>query len=830
MAYNEEETKLYLINPLLKDWISRRWVQMEYEFTKGKITINGSKIERGDRKKADYLLKYGNIQLAIVEAKDESQEPGAGLQQSKGYAETLDLKIAYSTNGHGIEEFDFFTNQQKTVDRFPTPNELWQRIQNSHRLSSETQRLLSVPYFTTESKIPRYYQEIAIRRTIERIASGDRKVLLNLATGTGKTFIAFQIVWKLKQAKKTKRILFLADRNVLCEQAYNTFEPFGNSRDYITEGNIPTAREIYFSIYQAMYAEKDGKRVYLHYPEDFFDLIIIDECHRSGFGSWNDILAHFNTAVQLGMTATPKESENINTYKYFGNPDDDFKPVYEYSMNTGIEDGFLANFILHRFKLNTDANNLNIEEVVEEGAKLEVPEGAEVKEEYSAREFEEKLILPDRTEAMCNKLAEILRKTGEMEKSIVFCVTQDHARQATKLMQNHFANLGYSNYAVTIVSDENEAESLVKVFQDEQTDRPVVASTVDLLSTGFDAPSVRNIVFMKYVSSSIVFKQILGRGSRISEDREKYYFRLIDFTNATRLLSEWETGGQGSGITGNRSGNNMLCGFVYDKETGNPIFGSRIVFQLSPNQQKIELTNDEGYFVCHGLPEGEVYLHASANKFHNKQMKITTSIDTVDPLLIELLKQGTPPKPIKVTGLNVVFDEETVFEVEVTGQRLTLKQYIEYTKEKVVEKFQYAEKLRMEWADREKRKQVIADLEKQGINTEILATATQQPEADELDLLANIAFDKEIHTRQERADALKNLQQQFINSFNEEQKNILYKLLLFYQFNGVDEFYKPAVFNSILGTNGISKAEQKFGSMENLLGAMTQLQQRLYIG
>ena len=684
MPFNEEETKLFLITPKLKDlqWIRPDRVNMEYVFTKGKIIIRGGNVDRGEKKKADYLLKYDDIPIAVVEAKDELSEPDTGMQQAKGYAEVLDVKYAYSSNGHGIEEFDFFTNQQRKVDRFPTPEELWQRHQNSQGISSDTQQLLSIPYFTTESKTPRYYQEVAIRRTIESIASGDRKVLLNLATGTGKTFIAFQIAWILKQANKAKRILFLADRNVLCEQAYNTFEPFGNARDYITEGNIPTAREVYFSIYQAMYADKDGKRIYQHYPKDFFDLIIIDECHRSGFGSWNDILTHFNTAIQLGMTATPKESENINTYKYFGKPANDFKPVYQYSMSTGIEDGFLANFILHCEKLNTDANNLIIEDVVKDGAIVEVPVGAEVKDEYTVREFEEKLILPDRTEAMCFKLAEILHKTGEMGKTIVFCVTQDHARQVTREMQNHFAHLGYSNYAVTIVSDENEAESLVRVFQDEQTDRPVVASTVDLLSTGFDAPSVRNIVFMKYVSSPLVFKQILGRGSRISEDSEKYYFRLIDFTNATRLLSEWETGGGGGG-KGNRTGNNMLCGYVNDKGTGNPIHAARIVLQLSPNQQKIELTNEEGYFVFHGLPEGEVYLQASANNYRNRQMKIATAIDCVKPLFIELPKQGKPPRPIKVTGLNVVFDEETVFEVEVTGQRLTLKQYIDYTKEKV---------------------------------------------------------------------------------------------------------------------------------------------------
>lgn len=829
MPYNESDTRLFLIDPKLAElnWLQPDRVTTEYYFTKGKVIIRGNSVERGEKKKADYLLKYNNIPIAIIEAKEEEATCDKGLQQAKEYAEILDLKFAYSTNGHEIEEFDFFTNQQRTIQHYPTPTELWERYQNCKKLTKTTEQLLTIPYFTAESRIPRYYQEIAIRKAIESISNGDKKLLLNLATGTGKTFISFQIAWKLKKAGIAKRILFLADRNILCEQAYNAFEPFGNARDYINEGNIPTAREVYFSIYQAMYAIKDGKRIYQHYPRDFFDLIIIDECHRSGFGSWNDILTHFDTAIQLGMTATPKESENINTYKYFGKKEDDFNPIYTYSMSSGIEDGFLANFILHRYKLNTDAGDLNIEDVIDEGATIEVPVGTEVKDDYSAREFEEKILLPDRTEVMCNKLAEILKKTDEMGKTIVFCVTQDHAREVTKHMQNHFSHLGYSNYAVTIVSDETNSESLVKVFQDEQTDRPVVASTVDLLSTGFDAPSVRNIVFMKYVASPLVFKQILGRGSRISEDREKYFYRLIDFTNATRLLSEWETG-SGNGVTGHRTGNNLLCGNVYDKDTGKPIHAAKIVLQLSPNQQIVELTNEEGYFVIHGLPEGEVYLQASANTYRNRNLKIVTTLDCIEPLVIELPKKGLPPKPIKVTGLKVVFDEETVFEVEVTGQHLTLKEYIEYTKVIVQEKYENAEKLREDWADRDKRKSVMSDLEKQGINTDVLSVALHQTEADEMDLLANIAFQKDIHSRQERAEALRNLQQQFINSFSEDQKNILLNLLFFYQSNGVNEFYEPAAFNAILGVNGMLKAEQHFRGMENLMDAMKKLQQQLY--
>jgi type I restriction enzyme R subunit len=269
MPYNEEETKLYLITPKLKEWVDRKWVNMEYYFTDGKINIEGDKIKRGERKKADYLLKYNDIPLAVVEAKDETHHATAGMQQAKLYAQILDLKFAYSSNGHGIEEFDFFSNTQRTIDNYPSPDDLWQRYKQKEKVKTSLERLLQAPYYITPNKKPRYYQDIAIRRALEAFVNGRKRMLLNLATGTGKTFIAFEIAWKLKQAGLIKRVLFLADRNVLAEQAFNAFEAFGNARDYINEGETPTAREIYFSIYQAMYAMKDGKRIYEHYPKDF---------------------------------------------------------------------------------------------------------------------------------------------------------------------------------------------------------------------------------------------------------------------------------------------------------------------------------------------------------------------------------------------------------------------------------------------------------------------------------------------------------------------------------------------------------------------------------
>lgn len=848
MPYNEEETKLYLITPKLNDWVERKWVNMEYYFTDGKIIIEGDKYKRGERKKADYLLNYNGTPIAIVEAKDESHHSGAGMQQAKGYAQILDLRFAYSSNGHGIEEFDFFSNTQTTVEHFPTPDELWLRYKEKEikalkeslavtagKSKLEMQKsfdayenLLKQSYYITPNKIPRYYQEIAINRSLETFVNGRKRMLLNLATGTGKTFIAFQIAWKLKQAGLVKRILFLADRNILAEQAYNAFDAFGNARDYINEGETPTAREVYFSIYQALYALKDGKRVYEHYPKDFFDLIIIDEAHRSGFGTWMDILNHFNTAVQLGMTATPKETENVNTYKYFSGEQKDIMPLYEYSMARGIEDGFLANFILHKYKMNTDSKNLVIEEVIDEGANVEVPEGATLASEYSALQYERDVTLPDRTKAMCDKLAMLMKQTGEMQKTIIFCVNMAHAADVMKQMQNHFAYLGFSDYAVRIVSEESSAVSLLRTFQDETTERPVIATTVDLLSTGFDAPSLRNVVFMKYVSSPIVFKQILGRGSRISEDTNKYIFRIVDFTNATRLMDSWIKPPSGDTSGGAISGINLICGIVADKETGMPITGARIIVQVSANQQKTTLSNEEGFFVMHGLPKRIFTVSVSANKYQGRQMQCYSNVDCVIPVNFDLPKQGIPSGQIKVTGLNVVFEDETIFEVDITGERLTLKEYVDYTKDKVKEKFETAEVLREDWADRNKRKQVQEELEKEGINTAILARALKEPEADDYDLLANIAFDKDIQTRKERAEAVQNLHQSFVNSFSKEQKDILEQLLYYYQLNGAEEFVNPKVFEMIFPSGGALKASEKFGGTTNLISALSELQKLIY--
>lgn len=828
MAYNEADTRAKIIDPKIKQsgW-TEDFIAREFYFTDGKIFLVGDEAKRKEPKKADYILYYNDaLPLAVVEAKEEGKPAVSGMQQAKEYAERLDILFAYSTNGHQIEEFDFVLNTQKTIEAFPTQDELYQRYLTAKSLNNESVAPLATTYNKqTFNANPRYYQQVAIRRTLEAITKGQKRILLNLATGTGKTTIAFQIAWKLKQAKQIRRVLFLADRNVLRDQAFNTFEPFGNARGYIEEGQAPTSRDIYFSIYQAMWSEKDGKRIFEQYPKDFFDLIIIDECHRSGFSTWNEILKHFSTATQIGMTATPKQDENINTYKYFGDPQKEYQAVYEYSMAQGIDDGFLANFLLHKVKLNIDKDGVKIEDAVKSGAKVEVPDEAEPNDFYKMEQFEKNIILPDRTEKMCEHLAGLIKTYGEMQKTIVFCVTMEHAGEVAKHLQNHFAHLGFPNYAVRIVSEETDSMALLKTFQDQAQNVPVVATTVDLLSTGFDAPTVQNIVFMKPIRSPIVFKQIMGRGSRISKEKGKFWYRVIDYTNATRLIDEWIEGKPE--IKPETPRTNYLNGIVVEEETLMPIENALMTIQLSANEQTQARTNASGEFSFTNVPEGKIKLYVSANGYKHREITVETQTSKDDQIQIELTLQKKPVPPIKVHGLTVFVEDEMMFEVDVLGKRLSLKEYVAYSKEEIAKAVKNANDLKAEWTKQDTRDALVAELENQGINIKMLAKITNNTEADEYDLLANLGFGENLHSRQERAEAVLTREQEFLNALNDEQKKIINGLLLKYKENGVMEITKANVFD-VYPMPGFMYSQKAFGNPQALRQNVDRLQEKIY--
>jgi type I restriction enzyme R subunit len=826
---NEADTRVKLIDPKLHEsgW-REEFILRDRPITPGRLVD-----ERGNRKpgkKPDYILLYRpGFPIAVVEAKDEAHSALDGMQQAKGYAMDLDVLFAYSTNGHEIEEFDFTTNMQRSLDRFPSPEELWQRY-TSHKLRNVVIKPglnpLEVPYYYLPGgKKPWYFQEVAIKRVIEEILKGKRRLLLTMATGTGKTYVAFQVVWKLVKSGYFRRVLYLADRLFLRDQAYNEFSAFGDARAIIEEGKAPKTRDIYFSIYQAMYSGEEGNRLYQQYPPDFFDLIIIDECHRSGYGTWKQILDYFSSAVHLGMTATPKRDDNIDTYAYFG------EPVYSYSMGKAIEDGFLAPFQIFRAFTNIDRDGLSIKDALYQGAQVYIPEEADLKEIYTLEDFEREIVLPDRTAKICDHLANLLRTFGPKQRTMVFCVNMEHAAQVAKELQNHFADLGYPDYAVRIVSEEPEVREIYERFRDSDKPTPVVATTVDLLTTGVDVPSVHNIVLIKPIASKVVFKQIIGRGSRIDPNTNKYFFRIIDYVNATRLLDDWDYPPMAEpGLQPEGPFDISLGGMVVNAEDQMPLANVKVVAQIGPNMQRIARTGADGKFVLTELPHSPVTLHVTGTGFRSKQMTITPTPGLF--VVIELKPEAPVEKKIVLKGIEVYIAQETRIVLTSDGRTLSEAEYIEYSRKGVIQRVASLKDLREIWSDPLKREKFLQALREQSIFPDLIASLLKRPDADAFDILAHIAFDVPIFTREERAKAFKNLYGDFLKAFDPQAQEVLLALLDKYRVGGIEEISRPEVFrippfDKMGFLRGVAKL---FGGFENLRKALDALQRGLYMG
>ena len=831
---NEAETRAKLIDPKLYEsgW-SEDLIQREVKITEGRIID-----EYGNRKKSvrpDYILSLGRyFPIAIVEAKGEEKHHATGIQQAKRYAKMLNVPFAYSTNGHKIEEYDFITKKQRTIDKFPSPQELWKRYSlwkfNKLLPFNKDENPLSYPYKIVRNKIPRYYQIAAVKNIIESFLNGKKRILLTMATGTGKTEVAFWVAWKLYKTEKIRRILYIADRIMLRNQAYNRFEPFGDAREIIKEGETPRIRDIYFATYQTLYSEKDGKRLYQEYPPDFFDMVIIDECHRSGYGRWKEILSHFNSAVHFGMTATPKRDDNIDTYAYFGTP------VYVYSLGQGIEDGFLSPYKIHKVYMSIDKKGgISLTDVASEGAVIEAPEEVEVKKFYSVGEFEKIITLPDRTEAMTKKLAEILKIYGPTEKTIVFCVTKEHALDVVRILQNELAHeiastgVNADDFVVRIVDEEPNATELAEKMADSESQTPIIAVTVDLLSTGVDIPPVKNIVFMKPIASKVLFKQIIGRGSRISEDTDKFFFRIIDFVNATRLLDPWDLPPEEyTPHIPEGPFDYFIKGKVVDSEDGTPISNARITVKLGVNRVKPARTDENGEFTIDGCPHSPVKVRVEAKNYKAKEISVNPvpSKDKIT-VVIELKKKKPKEGKIVVKGINVYTEEELYVEVE--GEKLNKAKYIEYARENVRKKVLTLEDLRKIWVDKEKRKRFLQDLKVKSINPELIAQLLHRLDADAFDIIAHVAFDAPILSRDDRAQALLNEKQQIINSFNETAKKVLLNLIEKYKIGGIDEISPEALESPDIQKIGkLKEIIDSFGGIDNLINTLENISQSLY--
>ncbi|ACL70768.1 EcoEI R domain protein [Halothermothrix orenii H 168] len=541
MALTETEVCMRYITPAIQNagWDINKQVLREYSFTDGRVIVRGKLVNRAKPKRADYILQYkSNIPLAIIEAKKDTLPIGAGMQQALEYAEILDIPFVYSSNGKGFIEHDRNSGREKEIalEDFPSPEELWGRFSKQKEFTREQEQLYLQDYFyQINYKTPRYYQRVAINRAVEAIAKGQKRILLVMATGTGKTFTAFQIIHRLWKAGKKKRILFLADRNILVDQTITgDFSPFGDKMIKIQRGNVSHAHEIYLALYQSMTGPEEWQKTFEEYSPDFFDLVVIDECHRGSAranSAWRVVLEYFDQATHLGLTATPKEDADVSTQGYFG------EPIYTYSLKQGIEDGFLAPYKVVRMGLDKDLMGFR-------PIKGQTDKYGRVMEdrEYYVNDFDRELILEKRHELVAKEITRYLKEElqDRFAKTIVFCQDIEHAENMRQALVNENADLVKQNYkyVMRITGDNPEAKIQLDNFIEPSETYPVIATTSKLMTTGVDAQTCKLIVLDMTINSMSEFKQIIGRGTRLRPDYGKYYFTILDFRGATRLFAD----------------------------------------------------------------------------------------------------------------------------------------------------------------------------------------------------------------------------------------------------------------------------------------------------
>lgn len=765
-------------------------------FTDGRVYLVRGKPKRGKQKKADYLLRYTrDFPIAVVEAKADYKKPGDGLGQAKDYAETLDIKFAYSTNGTGIVEFDFLTGNESELSQFPTPQELWQRLNQAAKRTANQQDQLLEGFNLQSGQIPRYYQEIAINRVVAAAIANSPRILLTMATGTGKTVVAFQICWKLWSAKwnrKTEpnrrpKILYLADRNILVDDPKDkTFPPFGDARHKIENGEIVMSREMYFAIYQAIAEDERRPGLYKEFPPDFFDLIIVDECHRGSAradSSWREILEYFKPAIQLGMTATPLREDNRDSYEYFGNP------VYTYSLRQGIEDGFLSPYRVHRIVTSADAAGWRPSKGEVDRFGREIPDG-----EYQTKDFERVVALRARTKAIAKHLFEFMQKTDPMGKTLVFCVDQEHALDMRRELQALISSRDperakkYPNYVCRVTADEGTIGlGHLSRFQELETDEPVILTSSQLLTTGVDAKMVKNVALARVVGSMSEFKQIIGRGTRIEPDYGKLWFSILDYTGtATRHFADPD-------------------------------------FDGFPEVTTEETIDDSGNII-----DEEIIDDSQPTGSEDKAPEV---IDDGDgPIIVDPPEPGRPRKFYVDRDVRVSISHEITQDLDASGKLLTVTEFIDYSAGRVRTLCRDPNDLLDRWRDKKRRDEIVSELESKGVTLEELADATGYPEADAFDLLCHLAFNGPLRTRKERAERLRKNKQDFFEMYGVEARAILLDLLTRYEAFGLTQLRIPDALKlpPISERGNVGEIIGFFGGPERLKHAVAELQSLLY--
>lgn len=765
----EEEVKLNYITPAIETagW-QKKQIRMEYAINAGKIVVRGNVARRLPKKKADYVLFYKeNLPLAIIEAKDNSHNIGDGMFQAQEYADKLDIRFVFTSNGDGFLFYDMKTGEQKklALDEFPSPQEMFDKQYKDDVDNSKSfETIINTPYyFSEESFIPRNYQRIAINRTVEAIARGKDRVLLVMATGTGKTYMAFQIIWRLWKSGLKKKILYLADRNILVDQTIiGDFKPFKNSMTKIYHKKMDTSYEIYLSLYQQL-SENDSDDtlsiIKENFKPNFFDLIIVDECHRGSVrddSNWRKILDYFDKASKIGMTATPKETKEISNIDYFG------EPVYTYSLKDGIEDGYLAPYRVIRYALDTDVYGYRPTK-----GKTDVKGVLVEDREYGVKDFDRNIIIDERTKLVAEKITEYLKSTDRLAKTIVFCVDIDHAermRQALVALNQDLC-AGNHKYIMRITGDNDEGKKQIDYFIDNDSVYPAIVTTSKLMTTGVNCQTCKNIVLDNIFGENGMteFKQIIGRGTRIKEDYGKMYFTILDFRNATRLFAD-------------------------------------------PNFNGPEMQSEE----------------YDQENYKGKK-KVIIDVDSPKDIVPA---SGEKKRKVHVNNVEVMLISERVQYYDEDGKLIT-ESLKDFTRRNILRDYASLDDFLTLWTSDEKRSVIIEELTAKGIFIDELRKM-YPADVDDFDLICDIAYGIKPLTKSDRAKNSK--VNAVLASYSDKCKQILEILLEKYSNDEIDELTDSKIlklpeFNEY---GNPMKIASLFGGLNGYLNAVHQVQNALY--
>ncbi len=787
-ALSERDICSKYINPALEKagWNMQTQIREEVSFTDGRIYVKGNLTSRGKRKRADYILYYKpNIPIAIIEAKDNKHSVNAGIQQGLDYARILDIPTVYSSNGDAFYEHDRTCTdgsieKEIELDNFPSPKVLWERYKAYKGIETEeAERISSQDYFFDGSgRTPRYYQQIAINRSVEAIAKGQPRILLTMATGTGKTYTAFQIIHRLWKSGTKKRILFLADRNALIDQTKRgDFRHFKNKMTVVKQKKIDKSYEIYLALYQGLTNYDEDKDAYREFSPDFFDLIVIDECHRGSAAedsAWREILRYFKNATHIGLTATPRETDTVSNTEYFGDP------LYTYSLKQGIQDGFLAPYKVLRVGLNVDLEGWRPESGKTDKQGLLVEDRI-----YNRKDFDRSLIIDERTQAVADKVTEFLKKTNRFDKSIIFCSDIDHAQRMRSAIANANSDLVAQNskYVMQITGDNDEGKRELDNFINPEEDYPVIATTSKLMTTGVDAQTCKLIVLDSNIASMTEFKQIIGRGTRINEEYGKSFFTIMDFRNVTDLFADPDFDGDPVRVK------ELGSDDEFDSPEDEIKDGSEIV--------------DE---------DGETIIFDPVIE----EPEITDGGEII----------GEPRPKYYVNGVNVAVLNERIQYMDGNGKLIT-GSLRDYTRQKVREQYQSMDDFLSDWNAANKKQAIIDELTEQGIVFENLKEAINK-EMDIFDLICHTAFDQPPLTRAERVNNVK--KRDYFTQYGEQARRVLEALLDKYADEGIEniEDIKILTVNPFDEIGTPMEIVNIFGGKQQYMMAITGLEQAIY--